>query len=181
MKQVFITLILIAGILLSSCEPQKEILTAEKRKDEESKVITTINNYNKSNQEKNWYSLVETLADEVVFFGTDSAEVITSFADYKKAIEKQWQEYEKMNYGELQDISIQMDNEATLATIIYGQNVEVIKGSIVKNYYMRGARILKKEKNKWVIVSGIVGIVRSDYDLQNEFQIKVDSLPPAKK
>lgn len=180
MRSSFITLILVAGILLSSCEKQSDILTAEKRKDEESKVVTTINNYNKANQEKNWYALVETLADEVVFFGTDSAEVITSFADYKKAIEKQWQEYEKTNYGELQDISIQMDNEATLATIIYGQNVELGKGNASNNYYMRGARILKKEKNKWVIVSGIVGIVRSAYELENEFLIKTDSTVIAK-
>lgn len=181
MKKFYGILFLMVIILVSSCEPPKEILTTEKRKDEEQKIITTIENYNKANENRDWYALVETLADEVVFFGTDSAEVITSFAEYKKAIEKQWQEYEKMGYSSLSDVSVQMDNEATFASIIFGHKVDLTKGGITKSYYMRGARILKKEKNKWVIVSGIVGIVRSEGDVNKEFEpVQTPAIPEKK-
>ena len=181
MKKFYGILFLLVIILVSSCDKPEEMLTTEKRKEEEQKIVTTIENYNKSNETRDWYALVETLADEVVFFGTDSSEVITSFSEYKKAIEKQWQEYEKTIYSPLSDVSIQMDNAATFASIIYGHNVELTKAGVTENYYMRGARILKKEKNKWVIVSGIVGIVRTESDVNKEHIPTVPTIEPEKK
>lgn len=152
---------ILALLYLASCSPNREMLSDEARKAESEKVKNVAIAYNKAVEEKNFGNLVETLADEVIFFGTDSSEIINTFADFKKSMEKQWQQYDKVKYGDLHDVSVQMDNEAQLATIIFGVNADITHGGITENFYLRAARILVKQDNKWVIKSGIMGIVRN--------------------
>lgn len=160
--QKYVPLLIAALILLSACDSKKEFLSPLEIETEKENVKEVIQDFHKATEEKNFGKIVETLADEVIFFGTDSSEIIKTFADFKKAIEKQWQDYEKITYDELRDVSIQMDDQATLASIIYGVNAVFVKNGIEEKYYLRIARILRKKNNKWLIVSGIVGIVRGD-------------------
>ncbi len=161
MKALFLPIfVLIFG--LAACAPEKDFLSPLELENEKTLIKDVMEDYNRASEEKSFGRIVETLADEVIFFGTDSSEVIKTFADFKKAIEKQWQEYDAVSYGELRDISIQMDDQATLATIIYGVNAVYTRNGVNQDYYLRIARILKKKNHKWLIVSGIVGIVRSD-------------------
>lgn len=161
MKKWFL-LILAALISISACTPKKVYLSALEIEAEKEKVKMVINDYHRAFEGKNFGKLVETLADEVIFFGTDSSEVLKTFADFKKAVEKQWLEYDQVHYDELRDVSIQMDEAATWASIIYGVNADYLRDGVTNNYYLRIARIMKKKNNKWLIVSGIVGIVRPD-------------------
>ncbi|MBX3043979.1 MAG: nuclear transport factor 2 family protein [Candidatus Kapabacteria bacterium] len=171
MKRLLL-LILASLIVLSACSPKKTYLSPLELEEEKEQVKKVIEDYHRASEDKNFGKVVETLADEVIFFGTDSSEVIKTFADFKKAIEKQWQDYDKIDYGELRDVSIQMDEGATLATIIYGVNSDFIRGEETYNYYLRIARILKKKNNKWLIVSGIVGIVRPDAPYQQNGSVE---------
>lgn len=157
----YLLISIFALVCLGSCSPKNETLTDEQRKDEEGKITQVVLAYNKAVEEKNFGNLVETLADEVIFFGTDSSEIIKTFADFKKSMEKQWQQYDKVIYGEIKDASFQIDESATLATIIYGVNADITAGGVVEHYYLRAARVLLKQDNKWVIKSGIMGIVRN--------------------
>jgi ketosteroid isomerase-like protein len=161
MMKLFILLVTTV-VLFSSCGPKQEFLSPLEIENEKNNVKAVITDYHRAFEEKNFGKVVETLADEVIFFGTDSAEVLKTFADFKKAIEKQWQDYDKIYYGELRDVSIQMDDNATLASIIYGVNADFVIGDESFNYYLRIARILRKKNHKWLIVSGIVGIVREE-------------------
>ena len=148
-------------ILITSCCPEPKEITAEDLKREQEAVVNVNRAYNKASEEKNFSSMVETLAGEVIFFGTDSAEIIRTFSDFKKQMLKQWEYYEKMQYGELTDVSIQMDQNATFASIIFGVPVDLTRMGKMERHFLRVSRTLKKEKNKWVIVSGIVSIARS--------------------
>ncbi len=155
-------LLLAAIVLLVSCGSKKKYLSPLEIENEKKAVEQVLNEYNKAFEQKDFAKVVETLADEVIFFGTDSSEVIKTFADYKKAIEKQWRYYDKIQYGPLRDVSIQMDDNGTIASIIYGVNADYMRNGQNSNFYLRIARILKKKNDKWLIVSGIVGIVRED-------------------
>lgn len=161
MKRFFL-LILTSVILFVACGPKKEYLSPLEI-EAEKKAVEQVNvDYQKGVEKKDFGSVVETLADEVIFFGTDSSEVIKTFADFKKAIQKQWNDYDHISYGPLSDVSIQMDDNGTLASIIYGVNADFVREDTTFNYYLRVARVLKKKNNQWLIVSGIVGIVRQD-------------------
>lgn len=161
MRSLILPIIALA-VLLSTCAPEKDYLSPLEIENEKNLVKQVMEDYHRASEEKSFGKIVETLADEVIFFGTDSSEVIKTFADFKKAIEKQWQDYDAVKYGELRDVSIQMDDNATIASIIYGVNADFIRSGVTYNYYLRIARVLRKKGDKWLIVSGIVGIVRAD-------------------
>jgi ketosteroid isomerase-like protein len=141
--------------------------------------VQVIENYNRASERKNFAELVNTLADSVTFFGTDEGEIITKFADFKKAIENQWNEYDYTRYTPLSDVYIVMDKNATIASILFGVNFEANKGGITENLYLRGARTLKKQDVKWVIVSGLLSVPRtkSVKEAPDTTNIKIDTLP----
>jgi len=160
MKKFFLLLIALI-VLVSACKEEKVALSPERVKIEKGKVLEIIKAFHSAYEKKDFGAMIPTLAGEVVFFGTDSGEVITTFSDYKKKMLEQWQEYEVMKYGEPYDVFIEMDPYGNYASIIYGVQLYVKKGNYENNYQIRAARTLRREKDNWVIVSGIVSIPRS--------------------
>ena len=156
----FLTLFIIAIIAFSGCGNDKKYLTLDEIKQEEEAIIKTIIANNKANEEENFAELLKTLGDSVVFFGSDQGEVIKTFADYKDAIQKQWEEYEYTKYGEITDLFIAMDKNATLASVIYGIPFEGKIGNLKEELFLRVSKTLRKQNDRWVIVSGINSIQR---------------------
>lgn len=166
MKNLMYILFAIA-LLLPACQPKEAIPTADEIEQEKAKIKDVIMKYNKANEEKNFKDIMSVLSDDVIFFGTDSSEIITNIGEFKNSIDRQWLEYESIKYGDLRDVSIQIDPRASVATIIFGVHADLTKHGVSNSLYLRVARILKKKNDKWLIVSGIVGIVRSDLDAAN--------------
>lgn len=160
MKKLLLSSFVLAFLLLS-CQSEPEFLTPERLKIEQQNILETIKAYQEAAGKKNFGEMIPTLAGEVKFFGTDSGEVIESFTEYKKKMLEQWEEYEVMTYGEPYDVFIEMDPNANFASIIYGVQLYVKKAEYENSYQLRVARTLKKEKDKWVIVSGISSIPRT--------------------
>lgn len=152
----------IVTMFLVGCGPSKPTeLTGEQIAEEKEKVVQVIKDYNKAFEDKKFESIVRTLSDDVVFFGSDSSEVIKSLSDFKQSILDQWNTYD-IKYGEIYDKLIVMDNTGTLASIIYGTPATVkVKGSdSTLHYFFRVSRTLKKQDGRWMIASGIIGITQ---------------------
>jgi ketosteroid isomerase-like protein len=164
--KLFLPFFLISILFISSCQPEPKYLTADDIKKEENEIIKVVTAYNKASENKNFAELLKTLADSVVFFGSDQGEVIKTFADYKAAIQKQWDEYEFTKYGDITDVFITMDKNATLASIIYGVELDAKRGTLEEHVFLRASRTLRKQNDKWVIVSGITSIPRSAPSVQ---------------
>jgi len=160
---------------LSSCEQKKKYLTPQELEAEKEKIKLVIQNFNQASEDEDFGKMVEYLSDEVTFFGTDSSEIIKTFAEYKKAIDQQWQIYDRIHYSDLNDVTVFIDREGSLATIFYGSSASVLKQGITKEYYLRGARILEKKDDKWLIVGGLTGIVRSSNEVERS-HLTADSL-----
>ncbi|MBI5326361.1 MAG: nuclear transport factor 2 family protein [Ignavibacteriae bacterium] len=143
--------------ILVFCAPKEKELTAEQITQEKQAIVKVMKEYNDASEAKSWSRLVETLASEVRFYGTDSAEVINTFDEYREKIMTQWNLFDKQKYGEMTNIHIQMDPNASFASIIYGIPFDVTIGEKVAHLFLRIQRTLKKENDKWVIVRGIVG------------------------
>ncbi len=157
-----VLLLTTAYFLMVSCQSEPRYLSQEQIDKEKKAVIETIKAYNRAAERKNFTEMVETLAGEVKFFGTDSGEVISSFAEYKDKMTAQWKEYDIMKYGDLTDVYIEVDPNANLASIVFGIPLYVKKANFEATYFLRVARTLKKENNKWAIVSGISSIPRTN-------------------
>lgn len=160
---VFIMVVLI-GCGSDKATETRELLTEDERKAEVAAIIQVINNYNKAANEKDWAGMVQTLNKEVQFFGTDSGEVSRNFAAFKETMQKQWDSYESVSYGELQDVYTELDDYASFANIIYGVPVTIIeKNGKKETIFMIVQRTLKKDpvEKRWVICSGILSIPRA--------------------
>lgn len=163
---LFITL----SLMIFSCGPRPDDLTTAEIAKEKEEIIATIKAFNKAMEQERFEGLVPHLSEDVIFFGTDSSEIIRSLSDFKKAITEQFNAVESLSYGEMSDISIQMDKRGTLASIIFGvpTTYKMVGAPTPESYYFRVNRTLKKEGGKWVIVSGIVSIARTGRPLHQQ-------------
>lgn len=150
--------VLLMVLLFASCGPSRDPLTVDELSKEKEAVKQVLKAYNKAFEDQNFAGILPTLSQDVIFFGTDSADVITSLNDFKRKITEQFKNVSNTKYGEMTDVSIQMDPYGYLASIIYGIPVNLTIGGKQEHMFLRVARTLKKEDNKWVIVSGIIGV-----------------------
>ncbi len=168
MKKKLLFLLSISILAFWGCNSDKatetrELLTEAERKSEIEAIINTVKAYNKAANEKNWSDVVKTLDKEVQFFGTDSGEVSRNFNAFKETMQRQWNDYEEMHYGEIQDVYTELDDYANFANIIYGVPLRLVeKGGKTEEIFMIVQRTLKKDpvEKKWVIRSGILSIPR---------------------
>jgi hypothetical protein len=167
--RLFTSILLVGSFILISCRDsqhvQEELLTEEEIKIEKQAIVDLLKAYHDAANEKSWAKMVITLDKEVTFFGSDSGEVSRNFDDFKKSMQKQWDEYETFEYGQIQDIYIQLDDYARYANVIYGIPLKFgKKGEPLQHFFMVVQRTLKKtpvHKN-WVIQSGILAVSRHD-------------------
>ena len=146
--------------LVSCVQNRSDELTTEQIAKEKAKVLEVMKAYNLAYQKEKFSEIIETLSEDVVFFGTDSTEVIRSLSDFKKMIQAQWEKYD-IKYGEMVDTWILMDNYGTLASMVFGVPAHVkMPDGTEQDVFFRISRTLKKQNQKWVIASGIVGITQ---------------------
>lgn len=155
----FITCFII--LLLIACSSTEEQLSTEEMVREKDAVITVLNSYNKAYEQKNFPAMVDYLANDLTFFGSDSAEVIKSLTEFKEAIQKQWTEMDTVLFGTMTDIFVMIDGKGKLASAIYGVPMFIWSKGNYLRLFLRVSRTLKKEGGKWVIVSGITSITRA--------------------
>ena len=153
--------ILILALLTASCAPSLEPLTPKEIASEKQAILDVLDAYNKASEQKDFAGILPTLAEDVVFFGTDSGEVVKNLNEFKEKITRQFQEVDEMHYGKMTDVSLQVDPYGNLASIIYGQPLTVVRNSNIENLFVRVARTLRKEDGRWLISSGIIGVARS--------------------
>lgn len=150
-------------MFLSACGVDKNNEPPVDPEAEKKAVLDVVNHYHKAAEAMNFSQMEETLAENVIFYGTDSAETIKSRAEFQDKI-KQQQEAYKIKYLNMVDQTILMDDKATVASIIYGMPIEISFGDKVYHAFTRNAKNLKKEKGKWLISSGIVGLAATGPD-----------------
>jgi ketosteroid isomerase-like protein len=157
-------LLFIFSLFFIGCQTDQIPELSQEQKDKAHKeIIDVMREYNTAIEKKDFAGIVHTLSKDVIFFGSDSAEAIKSLTEFKEVIQKQWKFYDEMKYGDIQNPAIFMDNLGTFASIIYGIPCTFKEAgkSEIGYFYLRVARTLKKEKGKWVIISGIVSVTNS--------------------
>ena len=154
-------LVLFVASFIFACTPEPKELSNEELSKEKSEVVNLIKNYNKANEEENFSKIVDMVSKDIIFFGTDSGEVIKDIPSFKKALTNQWELFD-FKYGEMIEIDVQMDKNATFASAIFGIPTDLKVKDKTFHLFLRIARTLKKENSKWVIVSGVVSMVGSE-------------------
>ncbi len=155
-------LLMIAAIsLLWSCSHDSGEMSPDAQKLQLDAIKKVINDYIDAYREKNFSKAVRSLSDSVVFYGTDIEEKITSLAQFKEEVQDEWDIISKIEYGEMKDLLIFMDNDGELAQVYYALPARYhFKGvEQPQSLYLRYARTLKKIEGRWLIVGGAVGAI----------------------
>ena len=159
MKRFLLFIIPLLTILSCMQKQEQEPIDYDQEKKD---VLSVIEAYHHAAEDESFMKIEETLADEVIFFGTDSSEVIKSRNDFKTTMQEQWKSYQ-VNYGPVVDQIIEMDNKAKIATVLYGISMEVfINDTTSFKLFTRNAKVLKKENKQWKISHGVVGLAGFD-------------------
>ena len=156
-----ILLVIAAISLMWGCTQNSDEMSPEAQKLEIDALKKVINNYIDAYQSKNFSRVVRALSDSVVFYGTDIEEKITSLAQFKEEIQAEWDIVSKIEYGEMKDLLIFMDDDSELAQVYYAlpARYHFVGVEQPQSLYLRYARTLKKFEGRWLIVGGAVGAI----------------------
>ena len=157
-----ILLFIIAGFIFGCAEKADELSPQERTLQREA-IVQVINNYVEAYQNKNFSKAVRSLSDTVVFYGTDIEEKITSLSQFKEEVQAEWDLVSKIEYGQMRDLLIYIDNDAELAQVYYALPARYHFKEIEepRSLYLRYARTLKKIEGNWLIVGGTAGAISS--------------------
>ena len=83
--KIRLIILLLSFVFFVGCNNETEtvqLLTNSQRQHEIEAITTTIKNYNKATNARDWSALVNTLNDEVTFFGSDKGETSKDMAAF---------------------------------------------------------------------------------------------------
>lgn len=147
---------MIALGLLTGCTEKKPAPDMAKEK---AAVEAAINGFDQAYQSKDFEALKKLFSSspDMVWFGTDSAEVIMGIAGWQAQTTADWLLFESIKMGEPRHLSILIDNDAQLASAIYEVSVDAVIGGKPAHLILRFASTLRKENGEWRFAQGAVG------------------------
>jgi ketosteroid isomerase-like protein len=92
----------------------------------------------------------------IMFFGTDSAEVIKSTAQWEAQKKDDMQLFESFKAGEPRNVSTQIDSYGELASAICEIPVDMTIGGQMSHSLARFAVTMRNENGGWRIIQGMV-------------------------
>ena len=150
MKQLLIIMLLI--ILILGCEPLK--MTSEQIAAEKKTIDSIITEFNKGYESKDIESMIKLFSksDELIGFGTDSAEVNKSIDEWRTQFENDFQLFDSVKIGNLRNLSIQISNGGDLASAVYEAPADMVSDGQSTTVNLRIANTWKKENGEWRII-----------------------------
>jgi ketosteroid isomerase-like protein len=145
----------IAASLLAGCAPKG--VTPEQVAQEKEAIKTAIANYHKGYETKDAavFKNLFSNAPDVMFFGTDLAEVLKSSAEVDTLKGYDFQLFESAKFGEIQHLAIQVSSDGSLASALYQVPLEMKMAGQTSTSMFRLAFTFKKEDGSWRIVQGM--------------------------
>jgi ketosteroid isomerase-like protein len=141
--------------LLAGCAPKG--LTPEQVVQEKEAIKTAILTYHKGYETKDhkvFEDLLSTSPD-LMFFGTDIAEIVRSSAEMDMQKDYDFQLFETAKFGELQHLAIQVSDDGSLASAVYQVPLEMTMGGQTSSSMFRLAFAYRKEDGSWKLVQGM--------------------------
>ena len=146
---------LLVAACFSGCAPGH--LTPEDIAREKRAIESVAVQYNRLVAEKSTEAILNLFSDspELIFIGTDSAEVFKNKSQLKSHLEVDWQLLEISKVGELRNVSILLSSDAGLASMLYEVPWDMNFAGQVMHVVVRFAMTMTKEGSEWHIIQGL--------------------------
>lgn len=148
-----VILVLLSIVLIAGCAPQK--LTNEQIATEKKAIEGLITKFHSAYQAKDVTGITDLFSKgELMFFGTDSAEVLKNASDVQKEFKADSELVGSAKLGTIRNLSIQVASSGDLASAVYEVPGDLVTADKSSHALIRFAMTFKKEKNVWKIVQG---------------------------
>jgi len=154
-NSIRLTIILVA-IIMFGCGPKK--LTTEDIIKEKEAIKSLISDFWKAYEQKDASAMLKffSTSPELLWFGTDSTEVINTIDQWETQMKNDWQLFEKVSFGELRNLSILIDDYGELASALYEAGLDMTIEGKQSHALMRGSNVLVKENGEWRFIQGML-------------------------
>jgi ketosteroid isomerase-like protein len=149
---------LAAAALAVACAPKPP--TAEEIAREKAAVTNAIWQLDKAYSAKDTAGVLAGAPDSgaILYFGTDSAEVMRSRADYLAQMRADWALMDSVKFGPFRNIDVLMSANGDVASVVAEQAADAYVGKQHQHSFWRFARGLKKMNGRWVIVQSMPSV-----------------------
>ena len=93
-----------------------------------------------------------------MFFGTDSAEVIRTIAQWETSAKNDWDLFQTVKLGELKNVSTILADDGGLGSIVCETPADMTVGGQQMHSLFRSAITVRKENGEWRFVHGVVAV-----------------------
>ena len=147
--------ILLLVLLAAGCGAQKPAAVDVAKEKEAIKAV--IASFGQAYQAKDLAGIGKLVSSsgEFLFFGTDSAEVMKSKADFEAQMANDWQVFESAKIGEPRNLAIQVSNDGQIAFAVWETTMDVVVGGQSSQAPVRFADGFRKEDGQWRLVQGV--------------------------
>ena len=144
--------------LLTGCGPKK--LSPVEAAAEKKAIETLIASFWKANTSKDLPAMIKlyTKSNGLLFFGTDSAEIITSISQWEAQMESDWELIQTIKVGELKNVSVLLAEDGTMGSIMCEMPTDLTAGGQLSHSLFRFASTVQKENGEWKLVHGMVAV-----------------------
>jgi ketosteroid isomerase-like protein len=94
-------------------------------------------------------------SDELIVFGTDAKEIFRSLSEFEDQLNNDFQLFESVKFGVVQNLSIQISKSGDLAVAVFEAPAEMVFDGQINKSFFRSARTWKKENDSWLIVQSL--------------------------
>lgn len=149
----FLTVTLIAGCGPATLSPG-EIATEKKA------IESVVSGFWKAYESRDAAAVLKSITSnsDLLFFGTDSAEVIRSKAQWETQVKNDWELFQTLKVGDPRNLSTLLSDDGRLGSIVCEIPVQMTVGGQESHSLFRFAATLQKESGEWRFVSGMAAV-----------------------
>lgn len=148
----------LAVTLIAGCGPAK--LSPEEIATEKKAIESAVSGFWKAYESRDMAAVSKSLTStgELLFFGTDSAEVIRSREQWETQVQHDWELFQTLKVGDLRNLSILLSDDARLGSAVCEIPMQMTVGGQESHALFRYAATLRKEAGEWRLVTGMAAV-----------------------
>ena len=144
--------------LLAGCAPKK--LTPDEIAAERKAIQSMVVDMWKAYESKNPAGLTSlyTTSGDLQFFGTDSAEIIRTIAQWETQAKNDLETFQSIKFGEPRNVSVILSDDGGFGSIVCECPADLTVGGQQSHFLYRFASSVRKENGRWRFVHGMIAV-----------------------
>ncbi len=150
--------LLVVLTLLPGCAPRK--MTPEQIASQKSAIESLVSNFWTAYGSKDLATVTKayTSSNDLLCFGTDSAEIIRTIPQVEAMCKSDWELFESVKFGTMKNVSTLVSSDGALGSITCEMPADITVGGQQTHSLFRFGGTVRKENGQWRFVHGLIAV-----------------------